>query len=72
MTQRWLFSFGQRHTHRIGEFTADCDCLLEIEGEYETARARMIELCGIEWSHQYAPKDVNLKFFPRGVHKVTL
>lgn len=68
--ERWLFTLGQNHTHRINGKTFDCDAVIRIRGSYGEARARMVELCGDKWAFQYAPDKLDLSYFPGGVHDV--
>lgn len=70
--EKWYFSFGQDHTHRLNinglGVTVDCDCLLEIIGTAGQTRAKMFELCGPKWAMQYKEADERrLSYFPRGV-----
>lgn len=64
------FSLGQGHTHRVDGVTFDCDLLIEIDGTYASARDKMFEMCGTAWCMQYEKGEVDLRHFPRGVHRV--
>ena len=66
--EAYWFTLGQDHTHRINGMTFDCDAVIEIAGDYGSARERMVELCGVKWSHQYDKGKLDLGLFPRGVH----
>ena len=71
MTERWHFSFGQDHTHRLHldgfGVTLDCDGILEVVGDQEAAREKVFELIGAKWAFCYPADKHDMKYFPRGV-----
>lgn len=64
---KYYFSFGHGHVHRLNNKTFDVDCLLEIEAE-DVGKARdiMFENFGPKWSMQYNDLP-DMRHFPRGV-----
>lgn len=66
----WHFSLGQDHTHRVNGMTWDCDLLIEIDGTFASAREKMFSLVGSAWCMQYEAGETDLKFYPRGIHRV--
>lgn len=66
--QKYYFTFGQDHTHRLNNVTLDCDSVITITApDQGSARGRAFELFGRKWSFCYAEDDMDLTHFPRGV-----
>ena len=50
----YYFTFGQSHTHQIGNISLNKDTVVHIDnGDYATARAAMHELFRNKWAFQY-------------------
>lgn len=69
---KYYYSFGQSHTHRITHnlraVTIDCDSIVEVIAEdMDAARDHMFNLFGQKWSMQYTLDSLDLNYFPRGV-----
>lgn len=67
---KYYFTFGQSHTHRVNGFTWDCDVICCINASSEgIARDLMFESFGDKWAMSYS-KCPDLSFFPRGVKEL--
>lgn len=66
--ERFCFTFGQNHAHRLHGVTLDRDAVVEITAvDGDAARAIMFEEFGPKWSMQYPADGFDMKHFPRGV-----
>lgn len=66
--KKYFFTFGQKHTHRHGDVTLDCDSVVLIRANsYSDARLKMVETFGCKWAFQYSEDEFKPEYFPRGV-----
>jgi len=70
--QKYIITFGQAHTHRVGNITIDCDCVVELSAETEErARDRARKLFGLAFCTSYTKERFlaiwDLKHYPRGI-----
>jgi len=55
MTEKWYFTFGQGHYTPSGLWLGQK--VVEIEGSYEEARRKLVEVVGDKWAFQYESKE---------------
>jgi hypothetical protein len=67
---RYYFTFGQAHAHRVGGFTYDKDVVCVINA-YTSAEARKLafEAFGELWAFEYVAEP-EMRFFPRGLKEL--
>lgn len=65
---KFYVSFGQKHAHRIGDVTFDCNSLLELEADsLEDARDRVFASeIKDKFYTVYTEDNLDLSYFPRG------
>lgn len=68
--QKYYFSFGQAHKHRIGDKLFDKDVIAVVEAEDASAASvRMHEVFGTKWGSLYH-KEPTMSYYHRGFLKL--
>lgn len=69
--EKTYVTFGQVHTHRVGNVTLDCDCVAVIScANKRDGREKAFELFGDKFFttyHEEAFDQGKLRFFPTGL-----
>lgn len=69
--KKFYVSFGQIHTHIMGDQMFDRDCIAEIRSESrEEAHEKAFELFGYRWSMLY-DNIPDMSYFPRGIIEIS-